>query len=81
MTKDECMGKIAEMIPDVFEFVRKEAYRLMGTGAIDLELEDRGTFGMAKNILVVALENAADQYTPPKWDKTRWRYIKNLRKF
>ena len=78
MTKNECMGQIAEMFPDLLEYLKKETYRLTGSGAIDLESEPPETFGMAKNILAVALENAADQYTPPNWDRTRWRHIKTL---
>jgi hypothetical protein len=81
MTKEEFKAKIAEMLPDVLKYLENETAHLANSGAAGLADEPPETYGMAKNILAVALERAATQYTPPKWDRTRWKHIKNLRHF
>lgn len=60
MTKEECNAKIDEMLPDVMAYLEKEVDRLLRCGAIDLKSEPPENYGMAKNILAVALENAAN---------------------
>jgi hypothetical protein len=81
MNHDECKAKIAEMLPDVLTYLQTETDRLLRCGAINLEDEEPETYGMAKNILSVALENAVHQYSPMPWMKKELKDCKNLRHF
>lgn len=63
MTKEQCIKKIEKMIPDVIDFIAKEANRLLNSGAVDTDsYEDN--FALPKIILIIALRNAAEQYMP-----------------
>jgi hypothetical protein len=81
MTKNDCMVKIEEMLSDVLDYVRAEARRLAGCGALDFEKESRDSNRTPKAVLTVALENAANQYSPFPFDKAGRKDIRNLRRF
>jgi len=77
MTRTECKERINEMLPDVLKFLDGETDRLIGCGGIDLESKDTETYGAAKSILIVALENAAKQY----FHKSFKKIVANLRHY
>ncbi len=79
MNKRELNQRINEMMKDVTPWIKKECKRLAVSGAIDFNNDDSRTYSAAKKILMVALENAANQYTP--FDKAAQEEVKNLRHF
>jgi len=79
MNTHELNSRINEMIKDVTPWIKKECKRLAASGAIDFSYDDSRTYSAAKKILTVALENAAQQYTP--FDDNARFEIMNLRHF
>ncbi len=81
MTKNECKGKIEELLPDIVSYLRSEAGRLLECGALNIEKDDPETYRAAKTAITVALENASSLYSPFPWDKAGRRELRNLRRF
>ena len=79
-TKGQIQEKIAEMSHAVLEYLKEETDRLMQSGAIDLESHE-DNYRLPKALLVVALRNCAEQYTPRSWDKTGKKEIAALSHF
>lgn len=77
MTTAECKTKIKEMLPAVAKYLEEETDRLMRSGAVDLEKEPPDQYGVAKSLLIVALENCSKQY----YHKIFAKHVRNLRHF
>lgn len=78
-TREIVKEKMKELIPDLNEALSKEVDRLLLTNAISLSKYEDKDYVIAKILLVVALENLAEQYMP-RINEYR-KEIKNLRKF
>lgn len=60
------------------KWLENECMRLLATGAVDLDGAENN-YRLPKNLMVVALENLARQYSP--LNQNDMKEIRNLRKF
>lgn len=82
-TKQTTMSKINEMINNggVVDYLIEESERLLTCGAVDYDDYKEDEYILPKMILTVALENCANQYAFPYFDKRYKKEIANLRHF
>jgi len=62
MNKKTCLNMIESMMPDIHDYIGKEANRLLSSGGINLEPCDNDSYLPAKAVLTVILNNLKDQY-------------------
>lgn len=63
MNKRQMKSNTKQFMQDLKKELDKEIVKLIDCGAIDFDLEDARTFGKAKTVCKVALENVADRLT------------------
>lgn len=63
MNKRQMISDTKQFMADLKKDLDKEIARLIDSGAIDFEFEDARSFGKAKTICKVALQNVADKVT------------------
>jgi len=76
MTKKECLKNIKSMLPDIDKYIMKESERLLNSGGINIENDDKESFRPAKIVLTVALKSLSSQYQP--LDEANRKEMKNL---
>jgi hypothetical protein len=84
MTKNELLQNIAELTDNpscLMSTLQTEINRLVNSGALPLDDEPADSAALGKCVLVVALENVSNDFSPMSWDAKRQKIIKNLRRF
>lgn len=79
MTNTQLMSRCNDLIKTFLPDIKKECKHLINSGAIEYGMEDVRTYRMAKNVLVVAMENVARGITEFSAEDKEIR--ENLRKF
>jgi len=79
-TKEQCLGKVAEMAAQISKHIREKAVQLLNSGAVDLE-SYQDDYILPKILLVACLEHEADQWRPFPENKQARREINKLGRF
>ena len=79
MTKKQCLKNINSMLPDVKKYIMKESERLLSSGGIIIEYDNKKSFRPAKIVLTVVLKSLSSQYQP--LDNANREEVKNLSHF
>jgi hypothetical protein len=77
-TTKQIERKVKDLTSTADKWLQAECRRLVASGAVDVDSAENN-YRLPKNLMVVALENLARQYSP--LNPNDMKEIKNLRKF
>lgn len=78
-TKEDCMDKIKEMLPNINKSILEKSERLLNSGGVNFDITEDGEYILPKILLTVVLKSLSEQFEP--YTKAQKELAKNLEYF